>query len=393
MGQHFAFVSAPAPGHVNPTLPLVEELVRRGHRVSYATGPDTAQGVRAAGADVVALTSALPPDMTSRGEFTAEQLAVTLEFFLDDARTTYPELVAHFEQDRPDVICYDSVTFTGRMLAAKLAVPEVALVPTFAENEHFSARQVYLPESFDHTQPRLLAAIGQMGEFAKGHKFLDDPQLMFGHVPPVNVVFIPRQFQLSGDTFDDRFEFVGPSLSAGQVREEWHPTDPQAPVLLVSLGTVFNQRPEFYRDCVAAFDGTGWQVVMAVGDLDPADLGPVPANFEVRRRVPQVAVLRHATVFLTHAGMNSVMESLYHGVPVVAVPQIPEQQVVARRVAELGLGEVLGEPGSLRETVERVAADERVRREVTAMSAVFRASGGAVAGADALEKVLARHGV
>ncbi|HEY5833020.1 macrolide family glycosyltransferase [Streptomyces sp.] len=384
---HFAFVSSPAPGHVNPTLPLVEELVRRGHRVSYATGPSTMDGPVAAGASPVVLPSELPPDMASRSDFTADQLAVTLEYFLADARASFPVLSEHFSADRPDAVCYDSVTFTGRMLANQLGVQEISLVPTFAENESFSAAQVYLPPTFDHTHPRLVAAIQEMGKFAQGHRFLDNPNLMFGYVAPSSVVFIPREFQPSGETFDERFHFVGPSLSSWQVAQEWSPRS-AAPVLLISLGTVFNVRPEFYRMCIEAFGDSAWQVVMAVGGLNPESLGPVPGNFEVHARVPQVAVLRHARVFLSHAGSNSVMESLYHGVPFVAVPQIPEQRVMARLAEELRVGKTLAEltVQGLRDAVAEV---ESYRPQVAAMSRTVRAGGGAAKAADVLEKLLA----
>ena len=383
---HFAFVSAPAAGHVNPTLPLVEELVRRGHRVSYATGPAPARGPALAGATPVVLPSELPPDMDERGEFTAEQLAITLEHFLADAEVSFPVLAEHFQADRPDVVCYDSVTFTGRMLANLLGVPEVALVPTFAENEQFSATRVYLPPDFDHAHPALAAAVGKMAAFAAGFTFLEDPNLMFGHVAPTNVVFIPRSFQLSAETFDGRFHFVGPTLGTWQVAEEWSPAS-DAPVLLISLGTVFNTRPEFYRTCVTAFADTGWQVVMAVGELDPALLGPLPPNFSVHARVPQVAVLRHASVFLTHAGMNSLMESVYHGVPVVAVPRIPEQRAVAARAAELGLGIALDAP-TADELRAAVAAATAHRPAAEALGAVLRSAPGAPVAADALEELL-----
>jgi MGT family glycosyltransferase len=128
---------------------------------------------------------------------------------------------------------------------------------------------------------------------------------------------------------------------------------------------------------------------MAVGDLGQDALGPLPANFEVHARVPQVAVLRHAKVFLSHAGMNSVMESLYHGVPFVAVPQIPEQRVVARRAEELKVGRALAEPTvqALRDAVSDV---ESYRPQAAAMSRTVRAGGGATAAADALEKLLSQ---
>ncbi|WP_217712142.1 macrolide family glycosyltransferase [Kitasatospora sp. NA04385] len=383
---HFAFVSAPASGHVNPTLPLVEELVRRGHRVSYATGPATVEDAVAAGASPVVLPSQLPPGLAARGGFTAEQLAVTMEYYLDDARACFPVLAEHFAADLPQVVCYDSVTFTGRMLAGLLGVREVSLVPTFAENESFSAAQVYLPADFDHTHPRLLAAVQDMGKFTQDHGFLDGPNLMFGHVPPTSVVFVPREFQPAGDTFDERFHFVGPSLSSRQISGRWSPRSP-GPVLLISLGTVFNDRPEFYRACIEAFGDSDWQVVMAVGGLDRHALGPVPANVEVHAQVPQVAVLRHAEVFLSHAGMNSAMESLYHGVPIVALPQIPEQQAIARRAQDLQVATTLTDP-TVQDLRDAVRTARSYRPRAAALSRIVRAAGGASRAADVLEELL-----
>jgi MGT family glycosyltransferase len=211
---------------------------------------------------------------------------------------------------------------------------------------------------------------------------------MFGYVAPTSLVFIPREFQMSGETFDERFHFIGPSLSSRQTAEEWSPRS-QAPVLLISLGTVFNDRPEFYRTCIEAFGDSDWQVVMAVGALDQESLGPIPANVEVHAHVPQVAVLRHTEVFLSHAGMNSTMESLHHGVPFVAVPQIPEQRAIARRAEELQVGRTLTEPTvqALRDAVQDVRS---YRPRAAALSEIVRGAGGASKGADVLEQLLTR---
>ena len=58
----------------------------------------------------------------------------------------------------------------------------------------------------------------------------------------------------------------------------------------------------------------------------------------MRAHVPQLEVLRRASAFVSHGGMNSVSESLYFGVPLVCVPQMGEQEIVARQVEALGAG-------------------------------------------------------
>jgi hypothetical protein len=110
-------------------------------------------------------------------------------------------------------------------------------------------------------------------------------------------------------------------------------------------------------------------VVLSVGTrTDPSTLVRIPDNFLVRPHVPQLEVLEHTDVFVTHGGMNSVMEAIYYGVPMVVVPQQPEQAMTAARVAELGLGVAL-EPGqvtagALRDAVTTISGDAGYRNRL-----------------------------
>jgi MGT family glycosyltransferase len=154
-----------------------------------------------------------------------------------------------------------------------------------------------------------------------------------------------------------------------------------------------NHNVEFYRLCLAAFADTDWHVAMAIGDrTDPAELGEIPANLEVRPYFPQQAVLARANAFITHAGMNSVMESLWHQVPMVAVPQTPEQAANADRVEQLGAGQVLARPTveELRQAVLAVT-DPSVARSLGELRRSIDRAGGADAGVTALEHHLAKQ--
>lgn len=130
--------------------------------------------------------------------------------------------------------------------------------------------------------------------------------------------------------------------------------------------------------------------------LDRARLGPPPANVLVRATVPQVEVLRHAAAFVTHGGMNSVLEGLVCGVPLVVVPQQVEQLLIGQTLAARGAAIVLRHnvsarvvPGAeLRAAVVRALGDGSMRAAATALSRSVRAGGGAVAAADAIGELL-----
>ncbi|MCA1189030.1 MULTISPECIES: macrolide family glycosyltransferase [unclassified Saccharopolyspora] len=388
MNKHIAVVTVPGHGHINPTLPLVEELTRRGNRVSYATGQSMLELVEAAGADGVEMPSTLPsvrPGM----QMTVDLMAGMLEYLHGESRNALPVLLERFSADRPDVVCVDMLTPAGRLLAQKLDVPIVPLVPSFAANEQVSLQQRSVPADFDPQHPALVKAAALFQELGEEYGLSGD-QFPMRPVPGADsVVFLPKSFQFGGETFDDGFHFVGPCLGS-RAEQDYTPADEQAPLLFISLGTGFNDRPDLYRTFLEAFGGTRWQVAMSIGGVvDVAELGEIPANFDVRPSFPQLGVLRRASAFVTHNGMGSTMEALAYGVPMVGVPQMMEQAANADRVTELGLGRRLPEEEitaqSVFAAVEAVASDEDIRANLAGMRADIAAAGGPVAGADVIE--------
>jgi len=393
--MHLAFVSIPAYGHVNPTLPLVAELVGRGHRVTYFTSADFGPRIRSAGADFHASGGNWLASMPALGPGQRAQAHLMLPIMnrvFEDLRSSFPALVDRLRQDPPDAVCFDAMTLSGSMAAEKIGAPAIALMPTYATNEHFSLRSLMpapQPEGADEMAKVGMAMSRLLAEFA-AEQGVRTPRLFDGPPAPFNIVFLPREFQPMGATFDDRFRFVGPSVGGRDNDGEWI-REGTGPLLFISLGTTpLNRQPDFFRMCLDAFGGSDWDVAMAVGDqTNLADLGTIAPNVQVRPFFPQLQVLRQTAVFVTHAGMNSTMEALYFAVPMLAVPQQPEQAATARRLEELGLGRHLAPedvgPDALRAAVAALHDDAQVRRNVAAMSEIVRNAGGAVAAADAIE--------
>ncbi|GAA4861206.1 macrolide family glycosyltransferase [Saccharopolyspora cebuensis] len=387
--MHFVFASVPATGHVNPTLPVVAELVRAGHRVTYGTGEQWRGAVEAAGATLLPLATHLPgPPPTTGSAPDPALFREALDTMIAGAREDFGTLEALLRRDPAEALCYDTMTEAGRMAAERTGTRSIALHPSHASNEEFKLLERISPGGADHPALGLLGALQAQLAGLAAECGVSAPDL--GRPAEHNVVFLPREFQYEGATFDERFRFVGPSLGARGEDTSWWPAG-DGPVLFISLGTAFNARPDFFRLCLEAFGNTRWQVAMAIGEhVTAEDLGPVPDNVEIRPYFPQPAVLRRATVFLSHTGMGSTMESLHFGVPLVAVPQMPEQAANARRVVELGLGVELPATGLdaavLRDTVDEVAADPAIGARTAAMRDVVRATGGPPAAAEAIER-------
>lgn len=382
--KHFLFDVLTAAGHVTPTLPLVAELVRRGHRVDYATGQDHAAAVRAAGAHWVPLPT-FPPFESS--DLSADAFKRFLRHYFDAQRATYSVLLAHCAAQRPDVICRDATNWPGRLVAVRLGIPDACTFPHLASNEHFSMA-ARMAAGVGGGDPVTDALGGPCEEFSAEHGMSLTPHELQDVPAGLNLAFYPREFQPHGDTFDERFAFVGPQIGAGERSDSWEPSDSNAPLLYVAFGSFFTDQVAFYRTCVEAFGASGWQVAMSTGPMRKEELGPLPSTVEARPGFPQLSVLRHARAFVSHAGMNSTMEAMYHGVPLVTVPQMPEQEVNADRITELGLGARLDTTAlttdQLRTTVEDTATDTSTRARMDAMSDAARAAGGTQRAADEL---------
>ena len=388
---HIVMIGVPAHGHMNPHLPVLAELVARGHRVEVTTPSGFAPAVAATGATVVPVTSVLPDE--DRGETWPEDPVAGMARFLDEGMHVLPQARAAFDADRPDVLLGDIGSYPARVLAHQWSRPLVQLSPTYVAWEGYEQD---MAEVLDGLR-------GAPGHAAYHERFTawlaaEDVPVevdVFTGRPPRSVVLVPRAMQPHAEDVDPRrYTFVGPALTVRGHQEEW--PVPDRPVLLVSLGSAYSAPPGFYRACLDAFADLDRDVVVKVGPaVDPDTLGPVPPNASVHRWVPQLSVLAHASAFVTHAGMGGCSEGLWHGVPMVAVPQAVDQFGNADRLVELGVGRRLDvdvTADELRATVTALESSPEVAARCAALRAELRAAGGAAGAADVIEAEAAGRG-
>lgn len=379
-------------GHINPTLGIVAELVNRGHAVTYSAPQLFEQRILETGAQFVPVRStwesmgrdALP-------QMHGKELIRASSLLLDETKEMVSALAG---APVPDIVVHDgTLAWWGRILAHRWEVPGVEVIPNLVGNRHWNMNTY---AKLNPLHPRFLWMMAKAARYLRTQGMSDVGGFFQGTAAASRIVTVPRAFQYAGDTFTDGFRFVGPVLTERAYQDDWAPAD-DTPVVLVSLGTAYNDRPDFFRMVAESAADRPWHVVMALGDLvDPAELGNLPPNVEARAQVPQLAVLRHASAFVTHAGMGSTLEGLTFGVPMVAVPQMAEQRANADRIAELELGRAL-DPAALSadwlwRAVHEVVSSDRIRDRLAWMQQQIDEAGGATAAADEVERVLRQRG-
>ncbi|MEV4948764.1 macrolide-inactivating glycosyltransferase [Streptomyces sp. NPDC053755] len=389
---HVAMFSIAAHGHVNPSLEVIRELVERGHRVSYAIPAAFAEKVAATGATPVVYTSTLPTD--DDPEAWGTELIDNIEPFLDDAVQALPQLAEAFDADRPDLVLHDITSYPAPVLAHRWGVPAVGLWPNLVPWEGYEEEVAEPMFAELKASERGKAYYARFTSWLAEHGVDTHPDRLVAR-PRRALVLIPRALQPHADRVDESvFTFVGACQGERAEQGEWQRPSGAEKVLLVSLGSAFTKQPDFYRACAEAFAGLPeWHVVLQIGRfVDPAELGGLPANVEVRSWVPQLAVLRQADAFITHAGAGGSQEGLATATPMVAVPQAVDQFGNADVLQSLGVARHLpmeeATPEALREAVLALTGDPEVARRAREIQAGMAGEGGARRAADLIEAEL-----
>ncbi|GAA2413150.1 macrolide-inactivating glycosyltransferase [Streptomyces glaucosporus] len=391
-----AMFSIAAAGHVHPSLEVIRELVRRGHRVDYAIPEAFAEVVADTGAEPRTYTSTLPTD--DDPDAWGTELIDNIEPFLDDAIQALPQLAKAFEGNEPDLVLADIAAYPARVLAHRWGVPHVQLSPAMVAWQGYEEEVAGPMFAELKRSPRGIAYYERFERWLADHGVPLDPDRFTGR-PDRCLVLIPRALQPHADRVDeDVYTFVGACQGDRAHQGEWHRPAGAEKVLLVSLGSSFTKEPAFYRECVAAFgDLPGWHVVLQIGKhVDPAELDPrghgLPANIEVHSWVPQLAILKQADAFVTHAGAGGSQEGLACGVPMVAVPQAADQFGNAETLQNLGVARHLpkekADAAALRAAVLELVDDPAVAERLRAIREEMAAEGGTRRAADLIEAEL-----
>jgi MGT family glycosyltransferase len=391
---HIAMFSIAAHGHVNPSLEVIRELVARGHRVTYAIPPLFAEKVAETGAEPKLWNSTLPgPDADPEAWGTT--LLDNVEPFLNDAIQALPQLTEAYDGDEPDLILHDISAYPARVLGHRWDVPVISLSPCMV------AWEGYEQEVGEPMWEEPLKTERGQAYYARFRAWLEENGITqhpdpFTGRPARSLVLIPKALQPHADRVDEKtYTFVGACQGDRSAEGDWQRPERARKVVLVSLGSSFTKQPAFYRECVKAFgELPGWHLVLQVGKhVDAAELGDVPENVEVRSWVPQLAVLKQADLFVTHAGAGGSQEGLATATPMIAVPQAVDQFGNADMLQGLGVARHLPTEEATAEALRTAALalvdDPEVARRLREIQAQTAQEGGTRRAADLIEAELA----
>lgn len=375
------FLGVPSHGHVNPTLGLVNELVKQGEDVIYFSSPAFKEKIEATGATFAAYAADL--DIFKAKKEGDPPFAPMIQV-LKSADEIIADILYQIKDLKIDYLIHSAAFPFTKVIAQLLKVPTVSSLAIFAGLKAFlddrnDAKFTSFPGA-----AAIVNAYQQVKESIHTTYGVTLPptmrQLIF-NTGDINLIYTSKYFAPDTEDFDDSYKFVGPPIYTRKEAADFPLAllkDKQ--VIYISLGTVFsNFNQDLYKIFFESFADMNVVVVMAAYQVDLSTFN-IPANFIVRNFVPQSEILQYTDVAITHAGMNSISDLVNSNIPFVAIPLGADQPLMAKRAEELGAAVALDARDltveTLRQAVKKVWSDPSYLENLKKISDSFKAAGG-----------------
>jgi zeaxanthin glucosyltransferase len=413
---HFGLICPSSTGHLHTMLPLGQELKRRGHRVTLFGILDAQPQTLAAGLEFQPIGESDFPQGATKDLFTqlgklsgfkAFQYSIKLianqsEIYLRDA----PEAI---KKAGIEALLVDQASSAGGTIAQHLNIPFITVCSAVVLNQEISVPPIitvwnYNPSWWGTLRNRVgYELLTQIGKPIR--KVIQSYRQQWA-LPPANspdddysqlaqISQQPAELEFPRQHLPKYFHFTGPYHYSGSREPISFPYEKLTGQLLIyaSMGTLQNRLLWVFQMIAEACMGLDAQLVISLGGGNSSDFLPeFPGNPLVVGYAPQLELLQKATLVITHAGMNTTLESLTNGVPMVAIPVTNDQPGVAARIAWAGAGEVvpLGKVSvkRLQKAIKQVLTDDSYKKNALMLQEAIRRAGGVSRAADIIEQVV-----
>ncbi len=412
---HFAVIAPPLPGHFNPLLVLARELKGRGHTVTFVHMADAARLVEGKGAAFHAVGEADHPPgaLKAYGDRLAKPTGLpgllgTLKATAAQTDMLCRDLPAALLDIGADAVIADQTEAAGGLVARHLGLPFISTATALLLNREPGVPPPFVPWPYDPSEKGLVKNKG--GYFVTdllmtpmrrvlerhGAAFGLDPRADQGFSPLLTVAQMPKALDFPRQELPASFHYGSPwrdEMSPVPTNGAGLPDGAGKPLVFCSLGTLQGARGDLFEKVARAANDLGVHLLIAHGGLLSANaVERLSAVAEVRAFVPQREVLRRCSAAVLHCGMNTVLDALAMGVPLVAVPIAFEQPATAARLAHAGVARVVpagkASRASLGRALEAVLTDQGVKTSAQHVADEMAKGGGVKSAADLVEQAL-----
>lgn len=399
-------------GHLNTMLPLGQEMQKRGHRVTFFGILDAQPKILAAGLEFRAIGEQEFP-LGTNTELFAElgklsgtaALFYTMNWIKKSAAVFLEYAPTVLKEAGVEALLVDQLLPEGGTVADFLDIPFVTLCSALPFNQEASIPPVFTTWRYSNSwSVRLVNTLAYQltNPFGKPIqnlriKYRQKWQLPLELSSDSQLAILsqqPAEFEYPRQKLPAYFHFTGPyhnQNSRKYVDFPWEKLTRQ-PLIYASMGTLQNRLTNVFQNIASACLGLDAQLIISLGGASLESLPKLPGNPLVVSYAPQLEILQKASLFITHAGMNSTLESLTYGVPMVAIPVTNDQPGIAGRIAWTGAGEVVPlsklSAKRLQKAVRKVFHEDSYKKNAWRLKEAIEQAVGVSGAADIIEQAI-----
>ncbi len=413
---HFGIICPAESGHLNTMLPLAQELLRRGNRITFIGLQDAQEKTIAAGLEFRVIGEDIFPKgrlkerLAELGKLSGlAALKYTLQIFKDDATVILRDAPEIVKESGIDALLVDQSIQAGGTVAEFVGVPFITICSAVVLNREpgvppFNTPWQYSPTWWGTLRNKLGYRIltqvvkpirNLIDEYRQNWNLPLYSEVNKSYSPLAQISHQPAEFEFPRQNLPKWFHFTGPyhySANREPVPFPWDKLTGQ-PLIYASMGTLQNRLVDVFETIASACNGLDAQLVMTLGgSASPESLPELPGNPLVVGYAPQLELLQKTTLTITHGGMNTTLECLTNGVPMVAIPVANDQPGIAARIAWTGAGEVVPlkklSVERLNKAVKQVLTEDSYKNNALRLQEAIKQGGGVSKAADIIEQVV-----
>ena len=411
---HFGLISPGSTGPLNTMLPLGQELQRRGHQVTLFGILDTQPRALAAGIDFQSIGEyEFPCGMTQKifaelGQLKGlAALKYTVKFLTLEAVTLLRDAPPRMKELGVEALIVNQGSSQGGTVADFLEIPFVTVCSAVVLNREpsippFNTNWPYDPSWWGYLRNKLgyqlLNRVAKpitdaLNEYRQEHHLplYSHPNERYSSLAQISQA--PAAFEFPRQQLPAYFHFTGPYHSQNSRKFVDFPYEKLTgkPLIYASMGTLQNRLIGVFKDIATACEDLDAQLVISLGgSATPESLPSLSGNPLVVEYAPQLDILQKSTLMITHAGMNTTMECLMNGVPMVAIPVANDQPGVASRIAWSGCGESIPlkklSVSKLKTAIQKVLTEDSYKQNAVRLQEAIQRAGGVSRAADIIEQ-------
>ncbi|MDQ2948797.1 MAG: glycosyl transferase family 1 [Acidobacteriota bacterium] len=414
---HFGIICPPVSGHLDPLAAVGRALLRRGHRVTVFQVRDLEAKVRSHTLEFASVGDDDFPGgtlQTSVAKLSALKGTASLKYAIECACAISTAIL----KDGPgvvgraavDVLLVDQNEPAGATVAEHLKLPFLSACTSLPLN-----REPLIPPPFVawFYSRSLFARLRNAAGYAVSDRFIAPIQRLLNQYRSqwglsrlkspddsfsqfAQIAQVPREFDFPRAALPRNFHYLGPWFDdhSSQVPFPFEKLDGR-PLIYGSIGTLQQEQSHLFRIMAEACLNLNAQLVLSLGHPGTQATHNLPGEPLVVSYAPQIELLKRAALTITHSGMNTTQQSLYYGVPMVAIPLAHDQPAIASRLARIGAGIVIS-PSKLtvprlRTAIQKLLpADSSFRTQANSLGESSRKAGGAEVAAGLAEQFIRR---